>query len=248
MDWLKQLLGMEPNLPDVDLSKLHTDFHSHLIPGIDDGSPDIQTSMELIKGLNSLGYKKLITTPHVMSDYYKNDKQTILYGLEEIRNASAEERLDVKLEAAAEYYLDEGFEELIKQKELLTFGNNYVLFELPFIAEPQNLTAIIFDLQTAGYRPILAHPERYSFWYKDFDKFHEMKNKSVFLQLNILSLSGVYSPETKKIAERMIDEDLVDFLGTDCHNVQQLKMIKENLNNKYLHKLIDSGKLMNHEL
>lgn len=248
MDWLRKLLNISEKLPEVELSRLHTDFHSHLIPGIDDGAPDISSSLELIKGLHELGYRKLITTPHVMSDYYKNESRSILKGLDELREACSRENLNVELEAAAEYYLDEGFEKLIKKKDLLTFGNNYVLFELPFISEPQNLTAIIFELQTAGYRPILAHPERYPFWYKDFEKFQDMKDRSVMLQMNILSLTGIYSAETKKIAERMVDEELFDFIGTDCHNIQQLKLIKDNLDLKYLHKLMDSGKLMNAQL
>lgn len=248
MSWISKIFKKDNDLPPVNLSSLKTDFHSHLIPGIDDGSPDISTSLKLIKGLHQLGYQKLITTPHIMSDFYKNNPEIIMNGLKEIRDACAKENIHVKLEAAAEYYLDEGFEILIQKKELLSFGNNYVLFELPFIAEPQNLTATIFELQTAGYRPILAHPERYSYWYKDFHKYREMKDRSVFLQLNFLSLTGAYSPETKKIAEKMVDEGLVDFIGTDCHNLNHLNMIEQNLGLRYLHKLMDSGLLKNSEL
>ena len=152
------------------------------------------------------------------------------------------------MEAAAEYYLDEYLDEKIRSKSLLTFGQNHVLFELPFIAEPPNLSATIFDLQTNGYKPILAHPERYGFWYNSFEKYYEMKEKGVSLQLNILSLIGHYSPETRKIAERMIDENLISFLGSDCHNAHHLGLIKEARTKKYLHKLLDSGLLKNEEL
>ena len=116
---------------------------------------------------------------------------------------------------------------------------------LPFVAEPPNLAATIFELQTNGYKPILAHPERYGFWYNTFNKYHEMKDKGVALQLNILSLIGHYSPETRKIAERMIDENLISFLGSDCHNLHHLELIEEARTKNYLHKLVDSGLLQN---
>lgn len=234
--------------PAVDISGIHTDFHSHLIAGLDDGSPDIESSLEMIRKFQELGYKKLITTPHVMNDYYKNSKSDILQGLEELKTACSDAGIEMELEAAAEYYLDEGFEELFRKKELLTLGDNYVLFELSFLAEPQNLQEIIFQLQTAGYKTILAHPERYRFWYMDFEKYRDLKNRNVFFQINMLSLAGVYSPETKKIAQKLIDEGMVEFIGSDCHNITQLKMIEENLGRKYLHKLLDSGQLKNTEL
>lgn len=248
MGLLDKLFGKEKLLQPVDVSRIHTDFHSHLIAGIDDGSPDIDSSLEMIQKFRELGYKKLITTPHVMNDYYKNERETILSGLEQLKTACAHSGIDIELEAAAEYYLDEGFEKLIDNQEILSFGDGYVLFELSFLAEPQNLNDIIFKLQTAGYKTILAHPERYRFWYHDFEKFRELKNRSVFFQINMLSLAGAYSPETKKIAERMIDEEMVEFIGSDCHNINQLKMLEENLGRKYLHKILDSGKLMNNEL
>jgi tyrosine-protein phosphatase YwqE len=144
--------------------------------------------------------------------------------------------------------LDETLEPKIKAKEVLTFGDNYVLFELPFMAEPPNLASAIFEMQTNGYKPILAHPERYGFWYKDFEKYREMKDKGVHLQLNMLSLIGHYSPETQKIAEKLVDEGLISFLGSDCHNQVHQEMIEIARTKPYMHKLIESGKLLNHTL
>lgn len=248
MGILGKLFGKEKLLDAVDIAKIRTDFHSHLIAGIDDGSDSLSTSVEMIRKFKDLGYEKLITTPHVMNDYYKNDKETILKGLSDLKDVCKEEGVDMELEAAAEYYLDEGFQNLIDGKQLLSFGDNYVLFELSFLAEPQNLNDIIFQLQTAGYKTILAHPERYMYWHKNFEKYSDLKTRSVYFQINMLSLTGAYSPEIKKIAERMIDEEMVEFIGSDCHNINQLNMIESNLGRKYLHKLLDSGKLKNHEL
>lgn len=248
MGWLSKLFKKKENLAPAELSTLHCDVHSHLIPGIDDGSRSLQESIEMILRFQEMGYKKIITTPHVMSDFYKNTPEIILGGLERVREELKRQNISIELEAAAEYYLDEHLEEKIQKKELLSFGDNYVLFELPFLTEPPNLAATIFDLQTNGYKPVLAHPERYGFWYKDFNKYHEMKEKGVHLQLNILSLIGHYSPETQKIAERLIDENLISFLGSDCHNPIHQDLIQKARTKKALHKLLDSGLLRNKEL
>lgn len=248
MSWFSKLFKKEQVLPPADVSRLVTDFHSHLIPNIDDGAKSLEESVAMIKRFKEMGYKKVITTPHVMSDFYRNTPEMILDGLEKVRNELQKQDIQIEVGAAAEYYLDENLSTKIEKKELLTFGDNYVLFELPFMSEPPNLASVIFDLQTTGYRPILAHPERYGFWYKDFDKFREMKEKGVHLQLNILSLIGHYSPETKKIAERLIDEELVSFLGSDCHNPMHQDLIEIARTKEYFHKLLDSGLLKNAEL
>ena len=249
MTWIKQLFSKEKALQPADLGgSLTVDLHSHLIPGIDDGSKDLADSIAMIRRFVELGYKKIITTPHVMSDYYKNSPETILDGLSILKQELEKQRITIEIEAAAEYYLDENLEEKIELQQILSFGDGYVLFELPFMAEPPNLASTIFKLQTNGYKPILAHPERYGFWYNDFNKFIEMKDKGVHLQLNILSLIGHYSPETQKIAERLIDENLISFLGTDCHNLGHLNLIEQARTKKYLHQLLESGELKNQSL
>jgi len=248
MSWISRLFKKEEKLPPLDLGRLKVDFHSHLVPEIDDGSRSVEDSLTMLKKFQSWGYEKVITTPHVMADFYRNTPDTILGGRDEVVKYFEQEKIELDFQAAAEYYLDETLEEKIKDQSLLTFGDNYVLFELPFVAEPPNLASIIFELQTNGYKPILAHPERYGFWYKNFDKYQEMVDKGVHLQLNILSLIGHYSPETQKIAERLIDEGLISFLGSDCHNQGHLELIELARTKPYLHKLVESGKLLNHKL
>lgn len=249
MSWLGKLFGKkEAVLEPINLGQLKVDFHSHLIPAIDDGSKSLEDSMEMLTKFESWGYDKVITTPHVMSDFYRNTPEIILGGRDEVRNELKKKGSQLGFEAAAEYYLDETLEDKVKAKEILTFGDKHVLFELPFIAEPPNLASVIFEMQTQGYKPILAHPERYGFWYNDFEKFREMKDKGVFLQVNILSFIGHYSPETQKIAERLVDEDLISFLGTDCHNQGHQQLIEIARTKPYVHKLIESGKLLNHTL
>lgn len=245
LNWLKQLITSTPDLPAVDLSKLEVDMHSHLIPAIDDGAGDLDDSLQMIRRFAELGYRKLITTPHVMSDFYKNDPNTIKSGLQTVQQRLDQEGISIELEAAAEYYLDENLEDLIEKDQLLTFGDKHLLFELPFISEPPNFKSIVFELQTRGYKPILAHPERYGYWYREFDKYRELADQGVYLQLNMLSLIGHYSPQTQKIAEQLVEEDLISFLGSDCHNIFHLELIEKARKTKSIHQLMESGKLRN---
>lgn len=248
MNFLKKLFTKRETFPPADLSVLEIDLHSHFIPGIDDGAATMEQSVELLRTFQDIGYRKVITSPHVMSDFYRNTPEIILSGLEDVRKAIAAEGLTIEIEAAAEYYTDLGFEELIEQKNLLTFGDNYVLFELPFISEPPILKKVVFEMQMNGYKPVLAHPERYSFWYKNFENFQDIRDRGVLFQLNINSLTGHYSPETKKIAERLIKEGMIEFLGSDCHNMNHAGLMQRALREPGLHELLNSGKLLNSTL
>lgn len=245
MSFLKNIFKSEPKLDPIDLSVFGADIHSHLIPGIDDGSPDMETSVMLVKKFVDLGFKKIITTPHVMCDYYNNSSAKILGGLNDLREELQKQGINIDISAAAEYNLDDGLQELIDKKDILTFGDNHVLFELPFMQEPRNLQEIIFNFQMAGYKPILAHPERYTYWYDNFEKYDELKSRGVLLQLNLMSLTGHYSPQTKKVSEKMVDANLIDAVGTDCHRIEHLSLIEYHLNLKHIHKLSEQENLFN---
>jgi len=211
-----------------ELTPLYADMHSHVLPGLDDGSPDIETSIELVKGLLQLGYKKLICTPHIMGDFYKNTPKTIKGAANELKSALEEENIDIIIEIAAEYYLDEFFfEKIEKQEDLLTFGDNYVLFETSFMNPSTLLENAVFLMKSSGYKPILAHPERYVYFYGKYDKLKELSEKGVLLQININSLTGYYSKEAKKTAERLIDDKLVSFVGTDCHHARHIEKLNK---------------------
>jgi tyrosine-protein phosphatase YwqE len=229
----------------ADLSVLKCDVHSHFIPGIDDGARSMEDSLQFLRAFAEMGYKKVITTPHVMSDFYRNTPDIILGGLEKVRLAVQDHQIPIEVAAAAEYYIDFDFEEKIHKKTLLTFGKNYVLVEISFINPPENLNDIFFKLLTNGYKPVLAHPERYNFWHHDFEKYEEIAEKGVLLQLNINSLTGHYSPATKKIAERMIEKNMISLLGSDCHHGGHTDLMKQVVYEPALHKLLASGKLLN---
>ena len=232
----------------VDMSVLGCDIHSHLVPSIDDGSKSVEDSVNMISQFVEFGYKKIITSPHIMGDGYRNTPETILGGLEKVKLALKENNINVEMSAAAEYYVDYDFERKLDTEELLTFGNKYLLFEVSYLHPPDNLNNVIFKMQTQGYKPVLAHPERYNFWHREFDKYESFVDKGVLLQLNINSLTGYYSIPTKKIAEQMIDKNMISFVGSDCHHVGHLNLMKEVIYEPHLLKLIESGNLLNNKL
>ena len=235
----------EPDFPLLpDYSGIITDIHSHLIPGIDDGVKTLEESIAMIRGFSALGFKKLVTTPHIMSDFYRNTPDIILGGLDKVREAILAEGIPITIDAAAEYYLDEVLMKKIQTEKLLTIGNKYVLFEISYVNPPDNLYNVIFELNIKGYKPILAHPERYPFYYSKFEEYYKIKEAGALLHLNTNSLVGYYGLGAKKIAERMIDEKMIDFIGSDLHGDRHLDALQKTVKEKYLSKLFSQG-LMN---
>lgn len=245
MSLFSSIFGKKENEPDYpaieDLSQVAVDMHSHLIPGIDDGVKNIEESLDMIRGFAELGYKKLITTPHVMSDYYRNTPEIILSGRDQVRKAVETEKIPIQIEAAAEYYLDEMFIPKMKNKELLTFGGNHVLFEVSYVNPPENILSTIFEINVNGYLPVLAHPERYPFWYDRFEEYEKMKEAGVLFQLNVNSLTGYYGPGARMIAEKMIGKGMIDLIGSDLHGQRHLDALRKVVHEKALRKLLSKG-------
>lgn len=232
-DWLlKPSSSSAFNIPD-----LAVDMHSHLLPGVDDGSRSIDETIAMIAKFERLGYRKIITTPHIMNEVYPNTKEIILRKHEEVLDSIHQHGITLEFEAAAEYYADEYFLELIRKKELLTIGPSYVLFEFSFFSEPDRYRNIIFELQTSGYKPILAHFERYPYYHGSVDKAQEFREMGVSVQLNINSLNGHYGPAVQRQAERLLKENAIDFVATDCHRIQHLQLLEEKLGGKFMRKL-----------
>lgn len=233
---------------DLDLSWLEVDMHSHLIPGIDDGSKTMEESLDLIRRLSDYGLRKIITTPHVMSDYYRNTPEIINMGLEDLRRAVKKEGISIEIEAAAEYYMDDIFlEKITNGEKVLTFGDNYILVETGFINKPQMLLEILFQLEMNGYKPILAHPERYQYLISDKALLQDLIDRKIILQVNILSLTGFYSKSVKDFSEMLVERGLVRFFGTDCHNPRYLDMM-ETLPKSKLYNKIKQLNLLNSSL
>lgn len=222
-----------------DFTLMIRDIHCHLLPGIDDGSPDVETSIELIKSLSAVGITRFICTPHVIGDMFRNTPETINASLAILKKACHDNQLNVELSAAAEYMLDDYFLELLQKKSpLLTLTKNYLLTELSFATSPINLEKIAFELNINGYAPIMAHPERYVFYHKNYNAYHRMKELGFLLQVKVLSISGYYGKATARAAKYIVENNLADFIGTDLHHFNHLRALTNPRNMKIFHQVL----------
>jgi protein-tyrosine phosphatase len=232
----------------VDLSWLSTDMHSHLLPGIDDGSQDMETSIELIKGFQALGYKKIITTPHILWEIYPNTRDIILTKEEKVNAAIANAGIDIELKAAAEYFVDEHFVQQLKDKvPLLTVSKNMVLVEFSMIAAPVDWQEVVFEMQMQNYQPVLAHPERYTYLGRRTEMFDQLKDAGCWFQLNLLALTGYYGETVHELADYLLKKNYYDLAGTDLHHHKHLAQLQK-IPSTALNRLRDSGLMKNHLL
>lgn len=239
MNFLRGLFNRKQLKTPFDIGQLQTDIHSHLIPGIDDGSQSMDQTIGMLLKFEALGYKKVITTPHIMSDYYKNTPEIINNGLAAVRDAIKAHNINIEIEAAAEYYYDEFLIDKVKNHEVMSFGlEKYVLFEFSFTTAPKETGTLLFTLNTNGYQPIIAHFERYSYFFDNTQEvIAEFKRQGAKIQVNINSLTGHYGPQVRKQAEMLIDNKWVDFIGTDCHRIEHLHLLESSLKLPYMHKI-----------
>jgi protein-tyrosine phosphatase len=214
-----------------------TDIHSHLLPGLDDGVATVEESEEVIRHLTSLGFTRFVTTPHI-NENYRNTPDTIRQAHAKLLAHLEQRGLNVPIEVAAEYYLNETVMSALENDEpLLTFGTKHLLFETNFLSEPFFLKDFLFKSISQGYRPLMAHPERYH--YMTLAKAEDLRGRGALFQVNLLSLTGYYSPPIQKMAERLIEKGCVDFLGSDCHNMFHAKALKDVFSTRGFKKALD---------
>ena len=199
------------------------DIHSHILPEIDDGAKNVEESVKLITEMKKMGFVKAIATPHTYHGIYNNTEHSIKESFDKLN----EKKIDgIKLEYASEYMVDNSLNELISNSTLLAIKKKYILIEMSYIGFSENIYEILFLLQTKGYIPILAHPERYNYLHENFKEYHKLVKFGCKFQINILSLSGYYGYPVMKTAEKLINKHMVDFMGTDIHNLNHIKEIK----------------------
>lgn len=224
-------------------------MHSHLIPGIDDGAKTMDDSIALVRRMIDLGFQKIITTPHIMGEYYPNTPAIIQSGLAKVREAIKQAGLDIEIDAAAEYFVDEYFEKLLnEEKPLLTLPENRILIEVSMMEPPRNLGAILFELNTRSYQPVLAHPERYTYYADKIEKFADLKDKGCTLQLNLLSIAGYYGKIQKKLGLQLLKAGLIDFVGTDMHNERHADHLQKAFKDKSMLQLLNKHSFDNSQL
>ncbi|WP_308991927.1 CpsB/CapC family capsule biosynthesis tyrosine phosphatase [Mariniflexile litorale] len=216
-----------------DLLEGFVDIHNHILPGIDDGAKSVEESIDLIKRLKELGVRQFIPTPHIMQDFYPNTDETIGNAYELLLESLNTNVLStISINPAAEYMLDTTFEKLLEEGNLFTLKGSYVLIEMSYFQPPINLEFLIFKIKTKGYLPVLAHPERYTFYHNNLQYYDKLKQLGCFFQLNLLSLSDYYGTSVEKIANYLIERNLIDFVGTDTHHTTHIETLSNLVLNK----------------
>ena len=218
----------KPHLKDL-LSEDYIDIHSHLLPGIDDGAKNISETTKLANAFKEIGISQFITTPHVSRYVWNNSPESIIENSIETKIALENNNVTVPFLAAAEYFMDDWFENHFKSEKLLTLKDNYVLVEMSYTNAPVELYRILFDLQIAGYTPVLAHPERYLFYHKNFDEYEKLKKAGCLFQLNLLALVDHYGEKVNKIANQLLKKGMYDFTGTDVHHSRHIHSLHQKV-------------------
>lgn len=207
---------------DVHFADIEVDMHAHWLPGVDDGSPDIDVSLIMIRGLVSLGFRKLIATPHIMHDHYGNHATKLRNVFQALVKRVTEEGIEVELGLAAEYMLDEGFMDHLNSRQVLSIADRYLLIEFPMHKPFPLAKRFVESILQVGYTPILAHPERYSYYRRDLATFQELQQMGCLMQLNLLSPAGYYGREVSNWSRQLMEHQMYHFAGTDLHHPAQL--------------------------
>ncbi len=196
------------------------DIHSHLLFGVDDGSRTLEESVHVIKKLSEVGYTDIILTPHYINDStYVSTREENLDVLKRLKVGLIRNNVNVNLYLGNEIYIDSEIANLLKNNIISSLNDTkYLLIELPMSGENEIYYDIFLDLINMGYKVILAHPERYISFQKDFNKIYELKELGVLLQSNVGSILGDYGRGAKKTIKRLLKENLITFMGTDIHH------------------------------
>lgn len=194
------------------------DFHSHILPNIDDGSRSVEETFNLIEEAKKVGFDQIVLTPHYMEGYYETDVAERETWVKAITENLRLRGFDGKLYLGNEIYISDNMISLLENAKASTINNtSYVLFELPLNAEPLNLYNVIYELQQYKLQPVLAHPERYPFVQKEPEVLYDLVEKGVLLQSNYGSIIGQYGKKPQNLVKKMFENNLVHFLGSDVH-------------------------------
>ena len=246
------LFKSKPVLKDL-IPDNHIDIHSHLLPGIDDGAKTFEDTLRLTRALQNFGIQQIITTPHIIQNVWENTHEGIISNKNSTESELKKKDIHLPFQAAAEYLMDDQFVKLFQSHDVLTLKDNYVLVEMSYINAPIQLYSILFDLQVAGYIPVLAHPERYLFYHNNFSEYQKLKKAGCLFQLNLLAVVGYYGEGITKIAEQLLQKGMYDFVGSDVHHdnhiaafdkrikIKEVKPLQEIMANNQFFRTITNG-------
>ena len=211
------------------------DIHSHILYGLDDGAKSLKDTQSLIKELESFGFDQFIATPHTTPLVWENTYEGISTQYNIIKQELNVN--DNKLRVASEYLMDESFFKRLESEKLLTLKDNYVLVEMSYINPPIQLYEILLALQSKGYQPVLAHPERYNFYKNDYGSFKRLKQAGCLFQMNLLSTTGYYGSGIAEVADYLLKENMYDFVGSDVHHDRHIKAFSDDVKIKNIKEL-----------
>ncbi|MGA0555636.1 tyrosine-protein phosphatase [Larkinella sp. VNQ87] len=230
-------------------AELCVDVHAQLLPGNQDGTDSVEHSISLLRELSALGFQKVIATLHIMDGFYQNTSDSIYAAASLLKYELQKVKINIEVEVAAEYFVDINLLRILySNADLLTFGQTterYLLFDTSLVKRPFELDKVITAIQQRNLVPVMAHPEQYIYLQKNPETLRELHYQGVRFQLNLLSLAGQPSREARKLAEWMIDQRLVSFVGTDIYHETQLPAIKQARKLPYYEKAVANGLLNN---
>ena len=204
------------------------DIHNHILPGIDDGAKTVEDSIGLVKAFDAVGVHRFIATPHIMHNYYPNDRKSICGALNGLEDALSRYGLKhISVRAAAEHMIDDNFEHLLEHGKAMPLNEHHLLVEMSYLQPPINFEEAIIKTASTGYFPILAHPERYGFLHHRMRKYRSYKEHGILFQMNMLSLGEYYGKEVPKVALELLQEGLIDFIASDVHSMAQFEALKK---------------------
>ena len=219
---LRDLFGSKQG---VELGK--RDIHNHLLPGVDDGFRNADDSLAAIKRMSDKGCKEIVFTPHMNPDVYPEMTEAKLKEVYADFKTQIPAEWGVETWLAAEYMVVKDFQDRAASGELLTYKDGSILIEMSYYFRSENLEDAIFALNTEGYKPILAHPERYLYMADQLHDFDHLRDMGCRFQMNILSLSGIYGGESKTIMDYLLSREMYDFIATDLHTYSQLDRFED---------------------
>ena len=199
------------------------DFHTHILPNIDDGSRSIEETFNLIKEAKNVGFEAIISTSHYIEEYYETNAPEREVWINAIYENLQAKNIDINLYLGNEIYLSENIIKLLEEGKASTINDtSYVLFEMPLNAEPMNLYDVIYEMMQYKLVPILAHPERYSFVQKEPELIYDLIEKGVLMQANFGSILGIYGEKAQMIVRKFFESNMIHFLGTDVHRQKSI--------------------------
>lgn len=217
-----------------------TDIHCHIIPGVDHGAQTPEDSLALLDAEKRWGIERIVLTSHVTENTFENTPESLSSGFRNLLAAlkDAGRENEFSLAFSAEYRIDSLFLEQLEKGIITPFPDGHLLIENSFLQEPIGLDNLIFRLQTLGYTLILAHPERYTYYYNNFNRFINLHERGVEFQTNLLSLSGYHGKDVRQMAEKFAKEGLIDYLGSDLHHPRHVEAIDSFISSKSYTKLL----------